>query len=89
MIAVNTPNVRHTMESEILKQALEGDAEAVNRALKYLSSANPGQTHKRVSARSDRAGACFFDHRDGCRRPTSYNIRRVGVNRGSRYRCFR
>ncbi len=41
MISVNTPNVRHTMETEILKQALEGDAEAVNRALKYLSSANP------------------------------------------------
>jgi HEAT repeat protein len=29
------------METEILKQALEGDATAVNRALKYLSSANP------------------------------------------------
>lgn len=41
MISVNTPKERHTIETEILKQALEGDAAAVNSALKYLSSANP------------------------------------------------
>jgi len=39
MIA-NIPKVRHTMETKLLKQALEGDHRAANRALKYLSSAN-------------------------------------------------
>ncbi|MCK4725527.1 MAG: hypothetical protein KAT29_06985, partial [Anaerolineales bacterium] len=41
MVIGNTPEVRHTMETDMLRQALQGDASAANSALKYLSSANP------------------------------------------------
>ena len=41
MVVGNTPLVRHTRETEMLQQALQGDASAANSALKYLSSANP------------------------------------------------
>jgi HEAT repeat protein len=40
MTLVSKPKERHTMETKILKQALEGDVSAANRVLKYLSSAN-------------------------------------------------
>lgn len=41
MVPVNMSKERHPVETEMLKQAIEGDVSAANRALKYLSSANP------------------------------------------------
>jgi len=41
MISTNEMTVRHTFESEILRNALNGDMQAASKSLKYLSSANP------------------------------------------------
>ena len=35
------PTMRHSTESEILRRALDGNAQAADKFLKYLSSANP------------------------------------------------
>lgn len=41
MIGTNEMTVRHTFESEILRNALNGDMQAAKKSLRYLSSANP------------------------------------------------
>ena len=41
MVAERKTTVRHTIESEILRRALDGDVQAADKFLKYLSSANP------------------------------------------------
>lgn len=41
MMKINKPTVRHTMQAELLRQALIGNITGINTVLNYLSSANP------------------------------------------------